>query len=186
MKRILLLSFMFSLAVVFVASAQRTVSGTVTSSDEGGTVPGVNVILKGTTNGTTTDLSGNYRLSVPEEGGTLVFSFIGLATQEVEIGSRSTIDVDMQSDVQQLTEVVVTGYQSQLKREVTGSIASVKGDVIKDLPMQSFDRAIQGRVAGTQIGAASGQPDGSELPMCLCIGRGSDRSGAHARSAPRS
>ena len=161
MKRILLLSFMFSLAVVFVASAQRTVSGTVTSSDEGGTVPGVNVILKGTTNGTTTDLSGNYRLSVPEEGGTLVFSFIGLATQEVEIGSRSTIDVDMQSDVQQLTEVVVTGYQSQLKREVTGSIASVKGDVIKDLPMQSFDRAIQGRVAGTQIGAASGQPGGA-------------------------
>ncbi|WP_421872354.1 SusC/RagA family TonB-linked outer membrane protein [Marinoscillum sp.] len=161
MKRILLLSFMFSLVVAFSASAQRTVSGTVTSSDEGGTVPGVNVVLKGTTTGTTTDLDGQYRLSVPEEGGTLVFSFIGLATQEVEIGSRSVIDVDMQSDVQQLTEVVVTGYQSQLKREVTGSVASVKGDVIKDLPMQSFDRAIQGRVAGTQIGAASGQPGGA-------------------------
>jgi TonB-linked SusC/RagA family outer membrane protein len=160
MKRILLLCFAF-LFVLGTSWAQRTVSGTVTSSADGSSIPGVNVILKGTTTGTTTDLDGNYRLSVPEEGGTLVFSFIGLATQEVEIGARSVIDVVMDEDVETLAEVVVTGYGSQLKKDLTGSVSSVKAEEIADLPMQSFDRAIQGRAAGTQIAAASGQPGGA-------------------------
>ena len=107
MKRILLLSISFLLAVG-TAWAQRTVSGRVSSDSDGSGIPGVNVILKGTTTGTTSDLDGNYRLSVPEEGGTLVFSFIGLSSQEVEIGARSVVDVAMSEDVETLSEVVVT------------------------------------------------------------------------------
>ncbi|MGM0581134.1 MAG: SusC/RagA family TonB-linked outer membrane protein [Bacteroidota bacterium] len=160
MKKILLTCFM--LVFVLHAWAQdRTVSGTVTDAETGEALPGVNVLLKGTGTGITTDLDGNYKISVPSDGGTLVFTFIGMVKQEVAIGTRSVIDIQMATDVQQLSEVVVTGYGSQLKREITGSISSIKGDVIEDLPMQSFDRAIQGRVAGTQIAAASGQPGGA-------------------------
>ena len=138
--------------------AQRTVSGKVTD-DSGETLPGVNVVIKGTTTGVTTDIDGNYQISV-EDGATLIFSYVGFETQEIQVGARSTIDVSL-GGATELQEVVVTGYQNQLKREVTGSIASVKAAEIENLPMQSFDRAIQGRVAGTQIAAASGQPGGA-------------------------
>ena len=172
MKRILLLS-LFSFVVAFVATAQRTVSGTVTD-ESGETVPGVNVVLKGTTTGTTTDLDGKYRLSVPEEGGTLVFSFIGLATQEVEIGARSVIEVRMGSDVQQLTEVVVIGYGSEMKRDITGSISNVGSEELQNIPSQSFDRALQGRAAGVQVQAASGAPGGALNVQIRGIGSLSD------------
>ncbi len=163
MKKFLLLSFMLMFAFTFSESwaQERTVSGKVTSLEDGSTLPGVNVVLKGTTTGTVTDIDGNYKLTVPSDGGTLVFSFIGLATEEIEIGARSVIDVQMSDDVQQLSEVVVTGYQSQLKRDVTGSVSSIGAAEIEGLPTQSFDRAIQGRAAGTQIAAASGQPGGA-------------------------
>ncbi len=147
--------------VLYAWAQDRTVSGKVTDVESGEGLPGVNILLKGTGVGITSDLDGNYKISVPSDGGTLVFSFIGMKKQEVQIGNRSVVDVQMVTDIAQLSEVVVTGYGSQLKREVTGSISSVKGDVIEDLPMQSFDRAIQGRVAGTQIAAASGQPGGA-------------------------
>ncbi|MEP0985548.1 TonB-dependent receptor [Ekhidna sp.] len=158
MKRILLLSFAFLTVVAFSAMAQRTVSGKVTD-DTGESLPGVNVVIKGTTTGVTTDLDGNYRLSV-DDGATLIFSYVGFETQEIQVGARTTIDVTL-GGATELQEVVVTGYQNQLKREVTGSIASVKAEEIENLPMQSFDRAIQGRAAGTQIAAASGQPGGN-------------------------
>ncbi|WP_258100703.1 SusC/RagA family TonB-linked outer membrane protein [Marinoscillum pacificum] len=160
MKRILLLS-LFSFVVAFVATAQRTVSGTVTD-DSGETVPGVNVVLKGTTTGTTTDLDGNYRLSVPEEGGTLVFSFIGLASQEVEIGARSAIDVAMASDVQQLTEVIVTGYNNTSKAKLTSAISSVDGAQIESIPMPDVNQLIQGRAPGVYSTAPSGQPGAAQ------------------------
>lgn len=158
MKRILLLSFAFLTVIAFSAMAQRTVSGKVTD-DTGEALPGVNVVIKGTTTGVTTDLDGNYRLSV-DDGATLIFSYVGFETQEIQVGARTTIDVTL-GGATELQEVVVTGYQNQLKREVTGAVASVKADEIENLPMQSFDRAIQGRAAGTQISAASGQPGGA-------------------------
>lgn len=172
MKRNLLLSFAFFIAVAFVAMAQRTVSGKVTD-DTGESLPGVNVVIKGTTTGVTTDLDGNFRISV-DDGATLIFSYVGFETQEIEVGARTTIDVTL-GGATELQEVVVTGYQNQLKREVTGSVASVKGDEIANLPMQSFDRAIQGRVAGTQISANSGQP-GSAMTFRI-RGTGSINSG---------
>jgi TonB-linked SusC/RagA family outer membrane protein len=140
---------------------ERTVTGRVTSAEDGSALPGVNVVLKGTTTGTVTDVEGNYKISVPSDGGTLVFSFIGLTTTEIGIGSRSVVDIQLAADVTQLSEVVVTGYGIQDKRTLTGSVASVKGDVFKNLPVQSVDRGIQGRLAGVQIAAASGAPGGA-------------------------
>src|SRR5687768_12219422 len=107
MKKFLLTCF--ALAFAFCSLAQeRTVSGTVTSTEDGSALPGVNVILKGTTNGTATDADGKYSLSVISGGGTLVFSFIGLESKEVEIGERSIVDVSLALDVTQLSEVIVT------------------------------------------------------------------------------
>ncbi|MCE2733684.1 MAG: SusC/RagA family TonB-linked outer membrane protein [Flammeovirgaceae bacterium] len=160
MRRILLMALAVLLA--FNSWAQeRTVTGRVTSAEDGSALPGVNVVLKGTTTGTVTDVEGNYKISVPSDGGTLVFSFIGLTTTEIGIGSRSVVDIQLAADVTQLSEVVVTGYGIQDKRTLTGSVASVKGDVFKNLPVQSVDRGIQGRLAGVQIAAASGAPGGA-------------------------
>src|SRR5687767_10151000 len=100
MKRILLvcLTAVFALASSAVWAQERTVSGRITSAEDGSGLPGVNVVLKGTTSGTVTDVEGKYSLSVPSTGGTLVFTFIGLTSQEVEIGSRAVIDVPMSQD----------------------------------------------------------------------------------------
>jgi TonB-dependent starch-binding outer membrane protein SusC len=163
MKKILLASIFLVLITssVGVFAQDRTVSGKVTSVDDGSPLPGVNVVLKGTTIGAVTDVNGTYNLSVSNAGGTLVFTFIGLKSQEVEIGNRAVIDVSLASDVSQLQEVVITGYGLEQKRDLTGSIASLKGDVIENLPVQSFDRAIQGRLAGVQVQSASGAPGGA-------------------------
>src|SRR5690606_23462609 len=108
MKKIVLMYFLLALGSS-VWAQERTVSGRVTSADDGSPLPGVNVILKGTSNGTATDADGNYRLSgIPASGGALIFSFIGLQTIEVEIGDRATVDVALSLDVTQLSEVVVT------------------------------------------------------------------------------
>lgn len=135
----------------------RTVSGKVTSKEDGIAIPGVNIVQKGTTNGTSSDADGNYKLSVPD-GSTLVFSFIGLQTQEVVVGERTVVDLAMASDITQLSEVVVTGYAVQTKREITGAISSVKGAVFESLPMQTFDKALQGRASGVQVISGGGQP----------------------------
>ena len=108
MKKFLLLCFSFVFATSLVWAQERVVSGRVTSQEDGSSLPGVNVVLRGTTNGTVTDTDGNFKLSVPASGGTLVFSFIGLGTQEIEIGERSVIDMGLTLDTKQLTEVVVT------------------------------------------------------------------------------
>jgi TonB-linked SusC/RagA family outer membrane protein len=153
------MSFLF---LSYLAQAQeRTVTGKVTSSDDGSSLPGVNVLLKGTTTGTVTDVNGSYSISVPASGGVLVFSFIGLKTSEVEIGTRAVVDVPMEADITQLSEVIVTGYGIEQKRDLTGAVSSVKGSAIQNLPIQSFDRAMQGRLAGVQVASSSGAPGGS-------------------------
>ena len=156
MKRILLLSISFLLALS-TAWAQRTVSGRVTSDSDGSGIPGVNVILKGTTTGTTSDLDGNYRLSVPEEGGTLVFSFIGLASQEAVIGSRSVVDVSMSEDVETLSEVVVTALGiSKEKASLGYGVSSVASDDLEARPEADVGRVLRGKVPGVDITQTSG------------------------------
>ncbi len=158
MKRILLLS-LFSLSMVCSVLAQnvRTIEGRVTSDEDGSGIPGVNVILKGTTNGTTTDFDGNYSLSVPSDGGILVFSFIGLISQETTIGTRSTIDVAMQSDVQELQEVVVTALGISRERKALGyGVSSIDNEVLVDRQEADVARLLRGKATGVDITQTSG------------------------------
>ena len=111
MKKILLASFLCLVHISVIWAQERTVTGKVTSAEDGLPLPGVNVVVKGTSLGTVTNTEGIYTLSVPASGTTLVFSFIGLTTQEIEIGGRTTIDLQMGQDVQQLGEVVVTAVR---------------------------------------------------------------------------
>lgn len=162
MKRILLTCFMLMAMVVSTSAwaQDRTVTGRVTGADDGLPLPQVTVLLKGTTTGTPTDADGNYRLAVPQSGGILVFRYLGYITQEIDIQSQSIINVQLAPDAQSLGEVVVTGYGVEKKRDITGAISQVRADEIENLPMQSFDRAVQGRIAGVQVQASSGQPGG--------------------------
>jgi len=164
MKKFLLLSFMLMFAFAFSESwaQERTVSGKVTSVEDGTSLPGVNVVLKGTTTGTVTDIDGNYKLTVPSDGGTLVFSFVGLATEEVEIGSRSVIDLQMTSDVQQLSEVVVTaiGIESN-KRALGYSVQNVDGEELENTQETNLVNALNGKAAGVTVVSSAGSPGAS-------------------------
>src|SRR5687767_11125975 len=132
-------------------SAEITVSGKVTD-DANQPVPGVNILLKGTTTGTTSDANGAYTLTVPDENGVLVFSFIGYATQEVSINNRSVIDVSLVSDAVALSEIVVTGYTTQSKRDITGAVAIISSDQLLTTPSTNLGQALQGKVAGVTVG----------------------------------
>lgn len=161
MKKILLTCLM--LVFVLHAWAQdRTVSGKVTDAGSGDGLPGVNVLLKGTSQGVNTDLNGNYKISVPSDGGTLVFTFIGMANKEVEIGSRSVIDVAMEADVRQLSEVVVTALGIEREQKSLGySVQEVGGDEIVKAGETNIVNSLQGKIAGVQIGGNSGALGGS-------------------------
>lgn len=134
------------------------VKGKVTSSENNEPLPGVNVIIKGTSRGTVTDLEGNYTISIPDENSILIFSFVGLQTQEVPVNSRSVIDVQMVSDVKALSEVIVVGYGTQDKRDVTAAISSIDEEAIKKIPTGSSVEAMQGQIAGVDITQQGGRP----------------------------
>lgn len=161
MRKILLLGLMLFLASAVAFAQGRVITGTVTSTEDGLGVPGATVLVKGTTTGTATNIDGKYSITVPAGSNVLVFTFVGLTDQEVNIGNRSTINVALEADVTALSEVIVTGYGTQPKREVTGAVSSVKGDAIQNLPLQSFDRALQGRAAGVQVRSSNGLPGGA-------------------------
>ncbi len=154
--KFLLVCFSFVLASNAWAQ-ERIVSGKVTAQEDGSSLPGVNVVLKGTTNGVVTNTDGNYQLSVPESGGTLVLSFIGFTTQEINIGQRAVIDVQMAMDVQQLTEVVVTAQGIERDRKALGyASTTVSGTDLANKPEPDLGRALQGRSPGVQILNSSG------------------------------
>ncbi len=136
----------------------RTLTGRVTDAQEGLGIPGVNVLIKGTTNGTTTDSEGEYRLNVPAGVTTLVISSVGYKATEVAIGNRSTIPVSLQSDNRSLNEVVVVGYGQKTTRKLTESIGTVQARDITRLPVANAEAAIQGRVSGVQITNVDGTP----------------------------
>ncbi|MDN5200080.1 TonB-dependent receptor [Fulvivirgaceae bacterium BMA10] len=143
-----------------LVTEEKTITGRVTDKD-GAELPGVNVLVKGSNVGTITDINGNYSLNVPDDATTLVFSYVGYSNMEVEIGSSLTVDVVMEENVSTLSEVVVLGYTTQDKKVVSGSVAKVDGGVIENMPTQSFDRALQGRIAGVQISSSSGALGGA-------------------------
>ncbi len=145
--------------------AQISVSGKVVSAEDGEALPGVNVILKGTEQGnvvgTVTDFDGNYQISVPSQESVLVFSSVGSVIQEVTVGNRTVIDVTMESDVQALSEVIVIGYGSQEKKDVTGAIGSVDAKDFEGQPVIRMDQILQGRAAGVNVTNSSGAPGGN-------------------------
>ncbi|HNP18102.1 MAG TPA: SusC/RagA family TonB-linked outer membrane protein [Fulvivirga sp.] len=164
MRKFLLLSFMLMFAFAFSDSwaQERTVSGKVTSVEDGSTLPGVNVVLKGTTTGTVTDIDGNFKLSVPSEGGSLVFSFIGLATEEVAIGARSVIDIQMSPDVKQLSEVVVTAFGQEREKKALGySVQNLGGESLTKAKETNIVNSLTGQIAGVQVTNGSGSPGSS-------------------------
>ncbi len=151
------MSILFCLPVL---AQDTSVSGRVTSSDDGSPLPGVSVQVKGTTRGATTDAQGNFKINASGNA-KLIFSFIGYEAQEVAVGNRTAVDVKLAANFNELNEVVVTAYgASTKKRDVTSAVAQVSGKTIENLPVQSFDRALQGRAAGVQVTATSGAPGG--------------------------
>ncbi|MDX5437859.1 MAG: TonB-dependent receptor plug domain-containing protein, partial [Pontibacter sp.] len=152
MRKLLLMSFVMVLTLVQQVYAQnRTITGKVTDQGTAQGLPGVAVIVKGTTVGTTTGVDGSYSINVPANSNTLVFRFIGYQTMERAIGNAGAINVAMPLDNKQLQEVIVVGYGTQTKQEFTGSAASVAGEKLKEMPVQSFDQALGGRAAGVNI-----------------------------------
>jgi TonB-linked SusC/RagA family outer membrane protein len=153
---ILIIGFLLA---AFPVLAQTTISGTV-ADKTGESLPGVTVVEKGTTNGTVTDTDGNYSIIInnPDDA-TLVFSFVGMKKQEVDVKGRTSIDVTMESGTEYLDEVVAIGYGSVQKRDLTGSVASVGEDQLRDLPVSSTAEALTGRLAGVQITRSEGSPD---------------------------
>jgi TonB-linked SusC/RagA family outer membrane protein len=155
-----LLTFVFVLLWGQNLFAQQiAIAGKVTGEDNA-PIPGVSVSVKGTTVGTVTDPNGNYSLTVPKDAKTLVFSFIGMLTEEVEIGSRTQIDTKLLPDITSLNEVVVIGYGSVKKTDVTTSISSINQKELKTLPVAGIDQAIQGRLSGVTVTNNGGQPGG--------------------------
>jgi TonB-dependent starch-binding outer membrane protein SusC len=159
-----LLSKCFLLAMMLgissYAMAQRTVTGTVTDNSKDPVISAT-VQVKGTTVGTTTDLDGKYSIKVPEGSNTLLFSYIGYATQEVELGASNTVDVTLSEDVAVLEQVVVVGYGTQTRKEVTSSVSSVKSEDFNQGNVQDPVQLVQGKVAGLAISTQGGDPNGN-------------------------
>lgn len=139
---------------------ERVITGKVTTTEDGSPLPGVNVVVKGSSTGTVTDAQGGYRLAIPSSDAVLVFSFIGYKTVEVTVNDRSVVDMAIESDVKQLSEVVVVAYGTQEKKSITGAVASVKSESFKNQPVLGVDQAMQGRIAGVQVSQNSGTPGG--------------------------
>ncbi|UII19217.1 SusC/RagA family TonB-linked outer membrane protein [Fulvivirga ligni] len=159
MKRKLLL-LLLSCAASFSALAQQTISGKVTDSDDGMPLPGVNVLEKGTTNGAVTDVNGQFSLSVKDDA-VLILSYVGYSTQEVAVNGRSYLDIKLSTDVTQLSEVVVVGYGTQKKEDVTGSVTAISTKDFNKGAIASPQDLIKGRISGVQVTNAGGAPGSS-------------------------
>ncbi|RDV15643.1 TonB-dependent receptor [Pontibacter diazotrophicus] len=160
MKKHVLLSMLLMFAIVVQSWGQlnRSIRGQVTS-EGGDPLPGVSVIVKGTTVGASTDVEGRFSINnIPADANTLVFRYLGFADQEVRIGERNIIDVTLTASSRSIEEVVVVGYGTQTREELTGSIASVTAEALEDIPVVSVDQALQGRAAGVQVTQNSGTP----------------------------
>lgn len=160
MKLTLIYLFLF-LSTLSVFGQQRTISGTVTDIADSKTIPGATLMVKGTANGTTTDINGKYSLKINESAKILVVSFIGMKTLEIPVTASNTIDITLESEAVNLDELVVIGYGAVKKSDLTGSVASVRTDDLRKTPLNSFDQGIQGKVSGVQVTQLSSQPGGA-------------------------
>lgn len=159
MKKGLLLILVILLVAPQMLMAQtRRITGNVTSKDDGLPIPGVSIIVKGTTIGTITTIDGDYQLSVPVDAETLVFTFVGLQSQEVQVSSVSTYDIVLQSDVIGVDEVMVVAYGTAKKSSITGATAVIRADDIAKIQTSNVTKTLEGATAGVQISSNTGQP----------------------------
>ena len=177
MKQKLFVMAFLSILSIMVSAQNVQISGTVSSSEDGLGMPGVTVEVKGTTIGQVSDRDGRYEISVPSNAEILIFRFVGYLSQEIPIDGRSTIDVILEPDVYNVDEVVVIGYGTQRKREVTGSIAQVRGEEIAHRATPSFDVQLAGSAAGVQVTTQNGVL--GERPRFRIRGIGSITSGTY-------
>jgi TonB-dependent starch-binding outer membrane protein SusC len=160
-KKIFITVMVCLLGILQLIAQQQTITGTITDNSDGSTLPGVAILAIGTSNGTVTDIDGNYSITIDETVSILEFSFMGMRTETIEIGTSTVINVQMESDNIGLDEVVVIGYGSVKKSDLTGSVALVDMGDLAEIPASSFDKKMQGRVAGVQVTTLSGQPGGA-------------------------
>ena len=156
MKRIILTT-LFTLATFFVNSQNSTINGVVKDKNTNEVLPGVNVIVKNTLNGNVTDIDGKYLLSNVPKNSVLVFSFVGYITKEV-IANQNTLNIVLEESSETLDEVVVIGYGSQRKKELTGAVSVISNETIENLKPTRVEQALQGQVAGVNITSSSGSP----------------------------
>ncbi len=142
----------------YPVQAQMQVEGRVTSSEDDAGLPGANILIKGTSVGTVTDLDGRYSIEIPSDESVLVFSAVGYVAEEIPVNGRSTINLTMTVDVQELSEIVVVGYGTQKRADVTGAIATMDGEQLKERPLIRVDQALVGEMAGVRVQQTSGLP----------------------------
>jgi TonB-dependent starch-binding outer membrane protein SusC len=157
MKQNLLVCFLLLFALLSIAHAQeKIITGKVTDQSDGSPIAGASVLVPNTTIGTQSDGQGRYSFKVPANASAIVVRYIGYLSKTVSLEGKNVIDVSLSSDASELSEVVVTGYGTQRREDVTGSISSVKGEAVAQLPIQSFESALGGRMAGVQITVPNG------------------------------
>lgn len=160
MKRLIIYTLL-SFCLAIVSFAQSTLSGVVVDGTNNETLPGATVLIKETGEGTVTDIDGNFRLTNVPGDATISVSFIGYKTQELSVNGQSVLNVNLDPDVKALEEVVVVGYGTQNKRDLTGAVGSVKPAELAVAPTSNFDQALAGRIAGVQVTSPDGTPGGA-------------------------
>ena len=155
-----LLFALISIIFTQLSAQNRTISGKITDLDDSGPMAGVTIILEGTQSGAVSDFDGKYSIQVPRSGGTLVFSFVGFETQNVQIKDKNTLDIIMETSQELLDEVVVVGYGTEIKTKLTGSISEIKADEIGLTPVSTVEQALQGKAAGLFIESNNGKVGG--------------------------
>ncbi len=166
MKKIYMRLSMTAALLLMLASVvlaqERTVTGTVTD-ESGSGMPGVNVLVKGTSTGTATDADGSYAISVSGGDAILVFTFVGYTTDEIPVGTRTTVNIQMTPDIRTLTELVVTGYSSERKADIIGSVAVVDADALMQTPTANLSAQLQGRAPGVIASGAGAPGEGAKI-----------------------
>lgn len=158
--KLLTLSALLTLLSVCTALAQRQITGKVTENQGADGIPGANITVKGTQTGTVSNTDGTFSVTVPNNAATLVISSVGYTSQDVAVGTQSVVNVDLVADSRSLSEVVVVGYGTQNRRDVTGAISSVSAAQIEKVPVTTLDQALQGRSPGVQVTNNDGSPGG--------------------------
>ncbi len=181
MQKLLLLLMVF-IVTISSTMAQKAVTGNVTA-DDGSPLPGVTVVVKGTTTGTVTDVDGVYSLSIPDGAKTLQFSFIGMKTNEVEIGDQSTISVTMEPDVIGLEEVIAIGYGTVKKKDLTGAVTQINAEKLETESTANMTDVLRGSVAGLNVNFSNSAKGLSSASDMLIRGETSVRTSASAQSS---